>query len=166
MSLPSVALTESNYGLVLNAVREAILALILPGIENNNVVITKVGWIEPLTDTFPRIVIDPRPEIANPDDGTNDRDDTIYNVMIAILFAGGLDDTSKNLGLHLFYRQTVWRAFRNKTPATFSYLTLTDGSSLLRVWVEPGDVFIDQAKRAQLNGQYILARFKVREVRT
>lgn len=166
MPLPEITLAETNYGRVLEAVKLTIAELALPGMPGESIVISKVGWIDPETDTFPRIVIDPRPEIANPDSGTNERDDTVYNVMVAMVFAGGLDDTSRNLGLHLYWRQKVWRTLRNKKPDTYSNLSLESGSSLLRVWVEPGDVFIDAAKRAQLNAQYVLGRFLVREPRT
>lgn len=166
MPLPEIPLEESNFGNILVATKQAVTTLALPGIAADNIVISKLGWIDVTTDAFPRIIIEPRTEIKNADDGTNERDDTVYSVMISLLFAGGLDDGELNMGLALYWRQKVWRTFINKKPDTFSTLTLESGSNLLRVWVEPGDVYIEPAKRQQLDGQYVLGRFLVREPRT
>lgn len=166
MPLPSIGLEETNFGRILEAVRLTQVGLGLPGIANENIVISKVGWVDPEVDTFPRIVIDPRPEIHNPDEGTNERDDVLYPVLVAIMFADGLDDTSRNMGLHLWWRQQTARSFRNKKPDTYQNLVLEAGNSLLRVTCDHGDVFIDEAKRRQLNAQAILGRFLVREPRT
>lgn len=164
MPLPSIQLEETNYGTILVAVQTTIRALGLPGVDPANVVISKLGWVDVERDTFPRVIVEPRPETAGNDEGTNERDDARYPVMISLLFAGGLDDTSRDLGLHLYWREKVLRAHRN-VAATYD-CTLAAGNSLTRVTCEPGDVLIEAAKRQQLNGQYLLARFEVREPRT
>lgn len=161
-----IALTESAEGCVLLAVAARIKQLNLTGIAPEKVLIQSLAWMPDPNDTPPPyVLVSPAPETTPWDEGTNERDDVVFGVVVSIVLANQRNVT-RALGLQLYWRERIRRAFQNKTIADLSeYLTFTDTTALLRTSVESGDKFIEAAKRDMRDAQYYLIRFRVREAR-
>jgi hypothetical protein len=166
------ALATSVEGIVLEKTRDRLLALALPAI-GERVYIQKLPWLydETLVLT-PCAIISPAPETTAWQEGSNESDDTILAVLITLVLANGLDVTTKGMGLHLSWRQTLRRRFINKSRLTWSDLATGidnynggDGTRFIHAWIESGDKFIELAKREQRDASYYLLRVRVREPR-
>jgi hypothetical protein len=156
-------LEHSVAGTILQRTQERLGVLDLPGIERSRIVIRKLPW---QTDDVPPpyITVSPPPPATTWQEGTNELDSPVYAAMIAIVLASG-EISTKGMGLQLYWRERIYRAFNNRSPVSWPELVLPTGAHFLHAWVESGDQFIDLAKRAQYDAQYLLLRVRVKEPR-
>ncbi len=121
---------------ILTAVQTGVVALSLSGVANANILVMKVpsdlDRDFPATK-FPAVIIAPYgPEILNPADGTNLRDDILYPVLVAILAADN-GDQAANFNDYLTWRQQIRHAFHNTNLGT-------NGALAYNVQVVPQDI--------------------------
>ena len=96
----------------LTAVRSRSQTLALSGVANQSVVVRKVPDDKNITK--PAVVIAPLGrETLDPADGTNNRDDVGYPVLVALLDGDNQNPTS-NHGRNLLWREKIRRAFHNQ----------------------------------------------------
>ena len=158
-------LANSVEGRILEAVKARLGTTDLPGIPAAKIVVQAFGWVpDEAVLPPPYIVVSPVPETTPWNDGTNERDDTLFGALISVVLANAREMT-RGLGLQLYWRERIRLKFQNKSPNTFTELTMPTGWFLLHVWIESGDKFIEAAKRDQRDAQYFIVRFRVREPR-
>lgn len=112
---------------------------------------------------YPCFITSPAPEAINPDQGTNERDDIQYAIMVGLVAAGNRDNTIATAGWLLFCMRETRKAFLNKRDLPGP--AMPTGCDVLRVVVEPGAKYIDPATRANFDAAFMLVRFTVRETR-
>jgi len=96
----------------LTAVQSRIQTLALSGIANQSVVVRKVPDDKNITK--PAVVIAPLGrETLDPADGTNNRDDVGYPILVALLDGDNQNPTS-NHDRNLLWREKIRRAFHNQ----------------------------------------------------
>src|SRR5438046_3001878 len=112
-------LDESVEGRILGRTVERIKALQLPAI-SNNVEIRKLPWLLGDNDTLktPCIIVSPAPEDTNWQQGTNERNDMVFSTFISAILANGRDISTRGMGLQLYWREQLRRAFVNKAART------------------------------------------------
>ena len=120
------------------SIRAKILALALPDILPDNVLILKRLRDRdsdlPVNPTYPCILIGPvGSETLDPNGGTNLRDDIVYPINIAMLDLDNQDQDA-NFDRNLFWREQIRQKLNNKR--------LDDVPSVIRVTVQPG-VIVD-----------------------
>ena len=157
------SLENSVAGTLLMRAQERLQTLNLPGIERDRIVIRKLPW---QTDDVPPpyITVSPPPPTTTWSEGTNEMDSPVYGAMIAMVLANG-EVTTKGMGLQLYWRERVYKAFNNHSPATWTAVTLPTGNFFVHSWIESGDQFIELAKRMQYDAQYLMLRVRVKEPR-
>lgn len=156
-------LEQSAEGTILLRTQERLRALKLVSMPDEKIVVRKMPWdtdIEP-----PYIIVSPPPETTNWQEGTNEKDVTVFAVLVSIVLANARDVTIKGMGLQLYWRERIRLKFQNKSPATWSELVLPSGWFFTHSWVESGDKFIEAAKRDQRDAQYYVIRVQVKEPR-
>lgn len=166
-SIPfDMPLSDSVEGIVLQCVERRLKSLNLPGITPERVLVQSLAWMPNPDDVPPPyVIISPAPESTPWDDGTNERDEVVFGVIVSLVLANQRNMV-RGMGLQLYWRERIRRAFQNKTIAALAdYLAFTDSSALIRTSVESGDKFIEAAKRDQRDAQYYVIRFRVREGR-
>jgi hypothetical protein len=164
--LSDLPLEYSNFGRVLISIQQEIIGLALPQLPNEKITINKIAWLDPERVQPPYCTIVPRPEIGNWQDGTNERDDPVYSSQISLIFANAMDVSDLGMGLQLYWRQQIRQLFHNRNAAAFgSSLTLEAGHSFLRSYCEPGEIYLEAAKRLQYDAQYLVVRHLIREAR-
>lgn len=159
-------LEDSVLGRILLGVQARLRTLDLPGIGGDKIVIRKLPWVDDDTLQPPCVIISPKPEAIDWTRGTNERDDPTYSCIVAIVLANGRDNTTRGMGLQLAWRETVRRAFHNKSTLVWTDLALQSGYDFQRCYVSAGEPFIEAAKRMQYDAQYWAIDFIVREPRT
>ena len=158
-------LASSAEGLILEATRNRLRGLGLPGIQQERIVIQSLAWMpDPVEFPPPYVIISPAPETTPWQEGTNERDVAYFAAVISVVLANARDLT-RGMGLQLYWRERIRRKFQCKSIATFTELTFTDNTQLIQTIIESGDKFIEAAKRDQRDAQYYVVRFKVREPR-
>lgn len=115
------------------------------------------------TLTLPCLVICPAAEAINADEGTNESDDIQYAFMVSVVKSNNRDTSAATAGWLLFCTREIRKAFHNR--ATISGPELPTGCFIVRVTVESGAKFIDQALRQNYDAGYVLIRYRVREQR-
>jgi hypothetical protein len=164
-------LATSIEGLVLQKTRDRLEELNLTSIPGERIVIRKLPWIQDdsLLPT-PCIIVSPAPETTNWRDGSNERDDTVFAILISVVLSNGLDITTKGMALQLHWRQQIRRNFVNLSRINWddladAFTNIDDGSAFLHAQIETGDKFIEPAKREQRDASYYLLRVHCREPR-
>lgn len=164
-------LSTSVEGLVLEKTRDRIRALQLIAIDPDHVAIRKLPWLDDETTLpTPCVIISPAPETTDWRSGTNERDETVFAILITVVLANARDVTTKGMALQLLWRQTLRRRFINRGRLSWTDLAtaidnLNDGTSFTHSNIESGDKFIEAAKREQRDASYYLLRVYVREPR-
>lgn len=159
-------LESSNEGIVLRAVQNRIKNQPLTGIPSERVLVQSLAWMpDPNLVPPPYVIVSPAPETTPWNEGTNERDTVYFGIVVTVVLANQRN-MEKGMGLQLYWRQILRRAFQNKSIATFTELQFNDSTTLERTAIESGDKFIEAAKRDQRDAQYYLIRCKVREPRT
>lgn len=161
-------LTESLEGRILEATLNRCKALNLPCIPKDNHIIKPVAWLGDLSvASLPCLVITPPPETTNWRDGSNERDIVTFGVFISVILANERQATLRGMGLQLFWRQKIRRAFQSLASSRFTQLRVdpTTTETFRMVYVENGDRFIESAKRMQIDAQFLLLRMECSEPR-
>jgi hypothetical protein len=164
-------LATSIEGLILQKTRDRLEELELASIPGERIVIRKLPWIQDDAQLpTPCIIVSPAPETTNWRDGTNERDTTVFAILISVVLANGLDITTKGMALQLHWRQQIRRNFVNLSRLTWAdlataFTNIADGSGFLHAQIETGDKFIEPAKREQRDASYYLLRVTVLEPR-
>jgi hypothetical protein len=160
-------LEETVEGVILAGTLDRIKALKLPCIADEKIVVRKLPWddnIEP-----PYVLVTPVPESTPWQEGTNERDTTLFAVMVAVVLANARDVTTRGMGLQFYWRDRIRRKFHNKSQANWDLNTAFEanhtGTFFIHSYVESGDKFIEAAKREMRDAQYYVIRVHVREPR-
>lgn len=160
-----MGLSESVEGRILEAVRQRLLTVDLPGIGQEKFVVQNIQWQpDEVTLPPPYVIVSPAPETTPWQEGANETDDTTFAVLVSVVVANTRELT-RGLGLQLYWRQNIRRKFLATSIARFTQLGLPDGVFLTHGWVESGDKFIEAAKRDMRDAQYFMLRFRVKEPR-
>jgi hypothetical protein len=163
---PDLPLSDTVYGTLINATCDRVKALKLANIKRENIVIREFPWDKELPK--PCIVVSPSIETVNWRDGTNERDDVVYVVTIAVMKAGsGIEDTG--LGYQLEWREKIRRACHNQSPSSWGDLELTGGlvnHTVKQSYVtSAGPTFFAEAKDKGFDAHAWLVAFVVKEKR-
>lgn len=158
-------LANSTEGRILQAVQARLRTTDLPHIEDDRIVVQSFGWV-PDENALPPpyIIVSPAPEQTPWQEGTNETDITLFAVVVTVVLAN-LRETSRGLGLQLYWREKIRRKFVSTSIARMTELSLESGTFFTHGWIESGDKFLDPAKRDQRDVQYYVCRFKVKEPR-
>ena len=152
--------TTSVQYRVLDAVQTRLRALGLTGIASGSIIVKKLPLLRALTDNalaLPGVIISPTRE-QRPTTGTNDRDDVVYPVQVAIFSKDQQEKTlAVDLTTHTLWRQQISRAFHNQRLAGVDEVVIAS--------VEPQEVFSLSAWLQQHLVGGLLIRFRCREPR-
>lgn len=157
-------LASSVEGRLLSAVVDRLKTCNLPGIPKDRIIIQSIGWQpDPNEVPPPYIIVSPADEETPWDAGSNERDETIFAVVIAGVLANARE-MKRGTGLQLFWRQSIRRKFQNLS-SRFTELTMPDNCTLKQTWIQNGRKFLEAAKKDGRDAQYFLLRCRVREPR-
>lgn len=147
----------------INAVVARLKTTELPGLPKDRIVINSVGWQpDPSETPPPYIVVSHADEETPSDQGSNERDATIFGVIVAAVVAS--QRTDKHRRRHLYWRERIRRRFQC-VSSRFTELTVPTGCTVKKMWIQQGAKFLEAAKLDQRDVSYFLIRCEVREPR-
>lgn len=150
-------------GALMIATEATLKALLLPGIDADRWFRRKQLWDVKLAQLVPCGIIAPASKGVDWNAGSTDTDEISYGVAIALVAAGNMDLTLDN-GIYFQWSEAIIRRFLNRRD--FGQVLPVAGDQLIRTnVVPPSDTFLEQAKRAGWDAQYVLLRFVVEEIR-
>lgn len=147
----------------INAVVARLKTTELVGLPKDRILINSVGWQpDPTEVPLPYIIVSHADEETPSDQGSNERDATIFGVIIAAVIAS--QRTDKHRRRHLLLRQNIRRKFQC-VSSRFTELTVPEGCTVKKMWIQQGAKFLEAAKLDQRDVSYFLIRCEVREPR-
>lgn len=157
-------LEDSRQGCCVLATQE--LLLTLPAMDIQGVLIRKHPYLdlEASTDSqikLPCQIVSPAGRRHNPDAGPTQQDDFQYLVMVTTMVADNRDNSDSTIGWLMRVVELVEDLFTNKRYD----VNLPAGSCVTRVTIEPGDEYIEQAYRRNIEAAFQLVVWNVRRDR-
>lgn len=146
----SIPASDSVFDQCLTAVRNAIVALSLEGIEDADVRKQKLPWDR--SKAYPGIFVCPTTERIAP--ATNRRNDVGYAVAIAMVRASNQNLTA-GMDLFLYWRERIRQALEDQP--------LSGVDEIYTVTIEPGAVYLPDAFANQFDAGALVARCISRE---
>ena len=154
--------TEAILSQILDAVRSRIQSISLSGIVNASVVVKKLElrriYRRPDGVALPCVLITPYRPTFSAADGVTSFDDVKYGVQVTMISADNQEPTIEaDMDRQILWYEKIAKAFRNQL--------LSGVSEVFTATVEPSDVVIPPAWRANLLASAMTLRITARETR-
>ncbi len=136
----------------------------LPGIPKERILVQSIGWAPDPKDVPPPYIIVSHADEETPwERGSNERDTTIFAVVVAAVVANQRNP-DKFRRIHLYWRERIRRKFQSLS-SRFAELVIPDQCTVKHAWIQQGAKFLEAAKIDQRDVSYFLIRCEVREPR-